>query len=538
MKYVRALKAQNRRLERENALLTADHTRLTADNAQWKRRVDETRQELRDSRSRETQKDETILRLTEQNRKLTRRAWGKKSERSAAKKKAAAGPGGPKAKKTSAEYRPRVKHGPKPFDPKLPRVKIMLPDPAPKDRICPVTGQPMKFGWIDSLEVLEIIPASVVVRRLERNVFVSPGKSAPVYTPWPDEVLARQRVHASVLGHIAAEHYGEHQPYHRMEKKWERSGVRLPRATQVSLMQQLDKMVRPMADAIKCGVMDSGYIQLDPTPVPLCDPTRPGRTVESTVWAYRAAGENLVWYQFEYERGKSPDHPDRELKAANFKGKLQVDGANGLNKIGLAGQVIALGCMAHGRRYAHAAVVDGDENARVYLEGYNKIFKIDRIAKRFKFSEEKRHEWRLRYSLPLFDLMVAMAEEEKKEALPATLLWDCTHYLIEQQEYLRRCLTTPGAELTNNAAERALRPLKSGVKNWLWVGHPSAGPRLANLFTLVENCRQIGANVEAYITDLVTRLPGHPAKKIAELLPAAWKRARETAKAATDPPAA
>mgnify|MGYP001558873196 FL=1 len=71
-----------------------------------------------------------------------------------------------------------------------------------------------------------------------------------------------------------------------------------------------------------------------------------------------------------------------------------------------------------------------------------------------------------------------------------------------------------------------------------WIGHPNAGPRLANLFTLVENCRRIGANVEAYLTDLVTRLPGHPVKKIAEMLPVAWKRAQEKAKSAADPPAA
>jgi hypothetical protein len=538
MSWVQELKAENRRLVQENARLAADNIRLTTDNAQGKRLVDETRRELRESRSREAEQAKAIEALTQQNRKLLRRAWGKKSERSPAKKTSPAGPAGRKAKKTSDEFRPRVKHGPKPLDPKLPRVYIKLPDPDPLDRSCPVTGQPMKIGFTEKIEVLEVIPASVVVRVLERNVFVSPDKSAPVYTPWPDDVFPRQRVHASVLGHLGAEHYSEHQPFNRMEKKLERSGVRLPRATQVSLMQQLDKMARPAAEAIKADVMKSGYIQLDPTPVPLRDPARPGGTVESTIWGYRAAGRDLVWYQFEYERGKSPDHPDRELQAANFKGKLQVDGANGLNKIGIADQVIALGCMAHGRRYAHDAVVDGDQNASVYLEGYNKIFKIDRVTKRFRFSEEKRQQWRLRYSLPLFELMVAMAEEEMNEAMPDTLLWKCLHYLSEQQEYLRRCLTTPGAELTNNGAERALRPLKTGVKNWQSIGHPKAGPRLANLFTLVENCRRIGANVEAYLTDLVTRLPGHPAQKIAELLPAAWKHAQQAAKAASDPPAA
>jgi hypothetical protein len=80
--------------------------------------------------------------------------------------------------------------------------------------------------------------------------------------------------------------------------------------------------------------------------------------------------------------------------------------------------------------------------------------------------------------------------------------------------------------------------LKTGLRNWQRIGHPNAGPRFGNLFTLVENCRQIGVNIEAYLTDLITRLPSHPMQKIAELLPAAWQRARAAEKAAADPPAA
>jgi transposase len=479
-----------------------------------------------------------VVYLSEQNRKLKRQVWGQKSERSGAEKKTPAESGRPRPTKTSDQHKRPVRHGPKPFDPALPRVKIKLPDPAPQDLICPVTGELMHPGFTERIEVMEFIPAAVVIRQLERTWFVSHAKSAPVATPWPDDVFARSRVHASVFGHLAAEHYCEHAPFARIEKKWERAGLRLPRATQVSLMQQMEQTVQPVVTALKTSLMQKDYLHLDPTPVRLCDPARPGGTVEATIWGYRAKDEPLCWFQFEYERGKSPDHPHRELTAANFKGHLQVDGAAGLSDIGIKGQVIALGCLAHCRRYSFQAVADGDQRGEVYLAGFNKIFKIDRISRRFRFDVARQHEWRLRYSLPIFDLLVAMAEGEIAEVMPKTLLWDSLHYLIAQQEYLRRCIITPGAELTNNAAERNLRPLKCGLKNWLFIGHPKAGPRLANLFTLAENCRQLGLNVEAYITDLVTRLPGHPAKKIAELLPAAWKRAQEKLLAAVDPPAA
>ena len=502
----------------------AEIRRLRKENARLKKRLHERQQQ--------------VVYLGQQNRKLRRQAWGRKSERTSGKQKAPPAASGSKPAKTSDQHKAKEKHGPKPFDPKLPRVKVKLPDPDPKDLICPLTGELMQPGFTETIEVMEFIPASIVIRQLERTWFVSGGKSAPVSTPWPDDVFARGRVHASVFGHLAAEHYSEHAPFARLEKKWERAGLRFPRATQVSLMQQLNKMLQPAVMALKDELMQQDYLHLDATPLPLCDPARPGGTVEATIWGYRANDAPLVWYQFEYERGKSPAHPDRELKAANFQGLVQVDGAAGLSDLGVKGQVIALGCMSHSRRYAFRAVEGGDLDAQVYLDGYNKIFKIDRIAKRFKFDADKLHAWRLRYSLPIFDLLVAMAASEIDDVAPGTLLWDNLHYLIEQQEYLRRAIVTPGAALTNNAAERCLRPLKTGARNWLKIGHPKAGPRLANLFTLAENCRQLGVNVEAYITDLVARLPGHPAKKIAELLPAAWKRAKEKLLAAADPSAA
>lgn len=509
----------------------AEVTRLQAENAALKGQL---AAEVRRSAAREAELLAMIAHLNRQARKLRRQAWGKKSERS--KKKPPARVRGKGPKKASGQHRQKVKHGPKPFDPKLPRVKVKLPDPVPAARICPVTGEAMQPGFTETIEVLEFIPARVVVRQLERTVFVSAAKSAPLCTPWPEGVFPRQRVHASVFGHLAAEHFAQHQPYHRLEKKLERMGVRLPRATQVALMKSLDELAKPTVTELKRGVLAENYVHLDATPVRVCNPAQRGGTVEGTIWGYRVNGKPLCWYQYEGEKGKSPDHPNRELRAAGFKGTLQVDGAAGLAKIGLPGQVFALGCHSHGRRYAYNALVDGDENARVYFEGYNRIFRLDRLTRHFRLSPQKRQELRLRHSLPLFDLLVAMAEAEIDERPPGTLFRDCLNYLIQQQEYLRRAITTPGAELTNNAAERNLRPIKTGQRNWLWVGHPSAGPRLANLFTLVENCRQAGVDVEAYITDLVTRLPSHPAKRIAELLPAEWKRARE--KAAADPPAA
>lgn len=459
--------------------------------------------------------------------KLQRQLWGRKSERLPADDKQGVlfhEPVGAKADDVTAPVVPAAKksagssrtpRGPKPLDPALPRETIQVPAPELKDLICPVTKQPMTPGFVERVEVLARRAPVYFVKAYERTVFVSPAKTAPVYSPWPTDILPRSRVHASVVAHIAAAHYGEHLPFHRIEQQLARTGVELPRSSQVSLMGQLDRLVAPLLACLKQEVMGGGYLHVDATPVEVCDPERPGRVREATLWAYRAKND-AVW--FEYQTSKSPSHPDATLKAMKFAGYCQTDGARGLDAIGPPGQVISLGCHAHARRYFYEADKAGDAGARRYLGWFQKLFRVEQLARRFGRKEILRR----RFSLPIFRAMLDEAAQHAQVAPAKTPLGDAVRYLLDQQERLHRCLAELDAEISNNAVERAIRPLKIGARNWLFVGDPKAGPRLANLFTLVENCRLLGIDAERYLIDLIGRLPDHPASKIAQLLPHHW----------------
>jgi hypothetical protein len=241
------------------------------------------------------------------------------------------------------------------------------------------------------------------------------------------------------------------------------------------------------------------------------------------LWAYRTKN-GAVW--FEYQASKSPVHPDATLKAMQFQGYCQTDAAKGLGSIGPPG-VTALGCHAHSRRYFFDAHKAGDPRAQWYLERFGKLFRVERIAQRFG----RKDVLRRRFSRPIFAAMLEQAAAHAQIAPAKPALGDAVRYLLEQQERLERCVTTPEAELSNNAVERAIRPLKIGAHNWLFVGDPKAGPRLANLFTLVENCRLLGLDPERYLIDLIGRLADHSAAKIAELLPHHWLGARASAAA-------
>jgi hypothetical protein len=300
-------------------------------------------------------------------------------------------------------------------------------------------------------------------------------------------------------------------------------------------MAQLDERMQPLVAAIRAQVWASGYIHLDATPIDLCDPGRPGAARESTLWAYRAT-DGPVW--FDFQLNKSPKRPAQLLE--NYRGLLQTDGASALDAIGQADhRVTHLGCWSHARRYFVKAVDAGEREAEPYLRAINRIFRLERLARRFNLTPENRARLRQDASQPTADRLFADALAAAPLAPPKTRLGQALGYLLGQKPSLLRCLSEPRARIENNLVEQAIRPLKIGAKNWQQIGHPKAGPRLANLFTVVENCRLVGVDPEAYLIDIIARLPDHPMKRIAELLPHAWKTARTAPPAGTvtSPPA-
>jgi transposase len=427
-----------------------------------------------------------------------------------------------------------------PLDPALPREVIRLPDPPEASRVDLFTGKRLVPGFTETLEVLARRPAVYVVKHYERTVWVSPAKTAPLATPWPRDVLSRSGIHASVVAHIAAAHFSEHVPYYRLEQQLARTGVALPRSTQVSLMAHLDALVAPMVTHIKAMVLASGYVHLDATPIDVCDPARPGAARTGNVWAYRARSSDttrhgLVWY--DYQPTKSPVEPSRVLREAHYRGVVQTDGAAGLDTLGPPEHITHLGCWAHARRYVVEALEGGDARAGPYLAAIDRLFHLDARANhvtdrlpiddpRHARVQERVRTWRERFSVPVMRALFTRAAQEIVTLPPKTALATALGYLLGQRASLERCVTRPGTSLDNNPVENAIRPLKLGARNWLFIGHPDAGPRLANLFTLVENCRQAGADPEAYLIDLVAALTTTVRPRLDEWLPRAWKQRR------------
>lgn len=431
----------------------------------------------------------------------------------------------PQKQKTQQKTRPErkgKKKGPKPLNPNLPRVEEHVADPDLKDLICPVTGKPMKAAFTEKVEVLARKPAEYYVRVLIRQVYASATGDAVAYSPWPRDVMPRSRIDASVIGAVLCARFADHQPYHRQSAQLKRQGVDLAPNTMVSLVRLAEEKLEPIYKQVVSEALATDYLMMDPTPVPLLSNKKKGSTKEGCLWTYRALDGPVF---FEFAEGKQGTTPAETLK--NYQGILQTDGANNFGGVPARPDITHLNCWAHLRRYFFKAEEAGDARASAYLNTIDRLFRRERIMRRFKLKPDQVLELRRRYSLPEVDKLFSDAKTfAETERMLKTPLPKAMQYLLARTGPLRECFLHAPSRIDNNLAENALRPIKLGAKNWLFIGHENAGPRAAMMFTLVENCRILGINPEAYLIDVISRVDDHPMKRIAELTPHGWKKSK------------
>lgn len=414
------------------------------------------------------------------------------------------------------------KKGPKPLNPNLPRIEETIEDPDLGELICKFTGEPMRHVFDETVEVLARKPAEYWVRVLKRRVFASPGGESMAYSPWPSDVMPRSRIDASVVGSVLCARFADHQPYSRQSGQLARHGVKLDRGTLGSLVRLAEEKLESVYDAVVRQALAGDYLMMDPTPVRLKSDEKKGGTKTGCLWTYRALDGPVF---FEFAEGKHGTTPKETLK--HYKGILQTDGANNFGGVPERPDIIHLNCWAHARRYFFRAEESGDPTAAPFLDGIDRLFRRERIARRFRLTPESLLELRRRFSLPEVDAIFAKAREHAQtERMCKTGTPKAVSYILARTGPLRECFLHAPSRIDNNLAEQALRPIKLGAKNWLFIGHRNAGPRAAMMFTLVENCRALGINPEEYFIDVLTRVDDHPFARIDELTPHGWIRSK------------
>ncbi len=468
---------------------------------------------------------EEIKRLTLLLEKLKRMVFGQKSEKLARQidqlelelEELRIGQG----ERTSQQERKTPERKPKrearTFPDSLPRDEH---EHLPKDKACPDCGGEWQRLGEDVSEVLEIVPEHFRVVRHVRPRFACKCCDRMTQAPAVSRTLERSFAGPGLLAHVVVSKYLDHQPIYRQCQIYGRQGVELSESTVGDWVGGVHELLSPLMTALRQHVFGAQKLHADDTPIGVLAPGN-GKTKQARLWVYarddRPAGSTdapAVW--FRYSPDRKGIHPQTHLK--DYEGILQADAFAGYNAVFESGRVTEAGCWAHARRRFYDIHVTRPTPVTTHVLA--QIAELYRIESAIRGSPpDHRRTVRQEQSAPI----VAALHQWLKDQLPTvsrkSVTADAIGYAMNQWVALTRFLNDGRIEIDNNAAERALRAVAVGRKNFLFLGSDAGGERAATMYSLLGTAKLNGINPEAYLRHVLTVIAEHPVNRIAELLP-------------------
>ena len=397
---------------------------------------------------------------------------------------------------------------------------------------CPNCGGQMRKLGEDVTEVLEYVPASFKVIRHVRPKLSCRVCETIVQAPMPSLPIERGRPGPGLLAHVLVAKYADHLPLYRQSGIYAREGVDLERSTLADCVGRSAALLDPLVAALRKDILASDLLHGDDTPVPVLAPGR-GSTKTGRLWAYvrdeRPHGGQRPAAVYFYSPDRKGEHPQTHLKS--FKGVLHADGYAGFNAIFEKANVIEAACWAHVRRKffdVHAA--NGSPIAAEALDRIGAFYGIEANI-RGKPPDE-RQRCREQQSLPLLAGLKAWLETALPKLSGKSDLAAAMRYALNRWDALTRYAHDGRIEIDNNAAERSIRGIALGRKNYLFAGSDKGGERAAAIYSLIETAKLNGLDPEAYLRDVLARIADHKINRIAELLPWNWSATPSQVRAA------
>ncbi len=428
-------------------------------------------------------------------------------------------------KKTETEtitYTRRKGHGRNKLPDNLPVQEVEHPL---DDTGCPCCGDEMNLIGQETTDELEYNPGSLFVRRHIRPKYACRACEEGVHiAPMPPRPIDKGIAGPGMLAHLLTSKFADHTPLNRFRKIMRRSGIELAESTLCDWVARMSDLLTPVCDVLRAQLLAGRLIQSDDTTVPYLLKSLKKQTATGYLWTYLCESSKLVLYDFTTSHEQAG--PSQFL--SGFEGRtLQTDGHASYNEVVRTAALIRAGCWAHARRKYYDARRDDRVRCGQMMKLIQALFVIEQKAKALRadpnasFGDAEHLALRQQASAPLVDKIKTCTEDWSLEVLPRSAVGKAVTYMRNQWSTLNRFLEDPEVQLDNNAAERAMRHVVLGRRNWTFAGSASGGHRAAKIYSLIATCHQQGLDPFAYLRDVIDRLPrGHDP---ATLTPAAWK---------------
>jgi transposase len=404
----------------------------------------------------------------------------------------------------------------------LPRERVIHPAPT----ACAGCGGILRKLGEDITETLEHVPAQWKVIQHVREKFSCRRCEAITQAPAPSHPIARGRAGPQLLAQVLFAKYRAHLPLNRQSAIYANEGVELDVSTLADWVGACAVTLRPLVDEIRKHVFAAERIHADDTTVPVL---ARGKCRTGRLWTYVRddapfGGQAAPAALFYYSPDRRGEHPETHL--ADYSGIMQADAYAGFNGLYVAGRkpgpIIEAACWAHGRRkfYELADL----QKAPIAIEAVRRIDELFAIERQINgLLPERRLAVRRERSKPLVDDFERWMRRERRKLSSKTALAEAMDYSLKRWTALTRFIDNGCICLSNNAAERAVRGIAVGRRNWTFAGSDSGGRRAAAIYTLIETCKLNEIDPRAWLADVLARLADHPAQRVGELLPWNWK---------------
>jgi transposase len=403
-------------------------------------------------------------------------------------------------------------------------VKTVVLDLSEEEKVCKETGLALVKIGDETTYKLAHEPGSYYVKEIVRPKYVHPQRpEAGILTAYlPDSILPKCRADDSLLADIIVEKFADHLPLYRIAEKMERNKIFVSRKLLSQWVVRCGMALKPLYEAMVELILKGENIFIDESPVKLqakyqCD--------TAYMWVVVGGNSSNPPYRV-YDFRKNRCHDNVLDILHGYGGVLHSDKYDAYLKLAERKVVTWCPCWGHVRRKFFEAEA-GDLPFRNWvLRKIKYLFMLERIA--WSRSPEERLRIRQEKEIPIIDELIEKIKSRLTDGklLPKSKFREALGYFCGLIPYLKNYTKHPFARLDNNVAERAIRPLAIGRKNWLFFGSEDGGEAGAILLSFVQTCRGLEINPREYLEDIFKRLMGHNAQKLEELLPDQWLLAR------------
>lgn len=422
-----------------------------------------------------------------------------------------------------------------------PRRRPRMSDATPRERreldpgsCCPDCGGDLRLVGEDVSEMLDLVAAQLKVLQIARLKKSCRRCEKMVQEPAPSRPIPGSMASAALLAYILVSKYDDHLPLYRLNEIFARMGADIPDSTLVDWCGRAMKVLMPLIERIEADVMASDLLHADDTPIRVLDKSLRDRGLgkgvkKGRIWAYTRdqrpwAGASPPGAVYTFAPDWKEEHVHRHL--ANTRGILQADGYKGYAKLyapnpGGTPRLREAACWAHLRRDFHDEWSKTKSTiAREALDRIGALYDIEREIT--GQTADIRLAARQKHSAPKVGAFFAWAERQLALIPGKGDLAKAFRYGLSRRASFSLFLEDGRVAIDNNPAERALRPIGIGRKNWLFAGADTGAETLARAMTVIETAKMNGLDPQAYLADILARIHDHKINRLDELLPWNW----------------